>query len=101
VSFHGTLSTPTPEDARNIQGRVLILHGADDDTAKIDEVIAIIKEMRDAKVAFDLHLYGRVLHGFTETKNGFDPSEGKAYDAHADKESWTAMQALFSEVFQT
>ncbi len=30
VSFHGGLSTPTPEDAKNIKGKVLALHGADD-----------------------------------------------------------------------
>jgi dienelactone hydrolase len=30
VSFHGGLGTPTPADAANIKGRVLVLHGADD-----------------------------------------------------------------------
>src|SRR5580704_5279594 len=28
VTFHGGLSTPTPEDAQNIVGKVLVLHGA-------------------------------------------------------------------------
>ena len=28
--FHGTLTTPTPDDAKNIKGRVLVMHGADD-----------------------------------------------------------------------
>src|SRR5262249_32548912 len=30
VSFHGDLATPTPGEAKNIKGKVLALHGADD-----------------------------------------------------------------------
>lgn len=97
--FHGTLSTPTPADARNIKGRVLIMHGAEDRTAPLSEVFNVIAELRDAKVPFDLQLYGGVVHGFTETKNGNDPSRGTAYNEHADKVSWAAMQDLFKTAF--
>jgi dienelactone hydrolase len=48
---------------------------------------------------FELELYGGVVHGFTETKNGDDPSKGSAYDARADKQSWASMQRLFHDVF--
>jgi dienelactone hydrolase len=97
--FHGSLDTPTPNDARNIKGRVLVMHGADDPVANQQEVQAFIKEMRDARVDFELELYGGVVHGFTETKNGNDPSKGTAYNARADKQSWASMQRLFHEVF--
>ncbi|MBC8019303.1 MAG: dienelactone hydrolase family protein, partial [Verrucomicrobia bacterium] len=50
VSFHGGLSTPTPQDAKNIKGRVLALHGADDPFVKADEVSAFQDEMRKAAV---------------------------------------------------
>ena len=30
VTFHGALGTPTPENAKNIKGHVLALHGAAD-----------------------------------------------------------------------
>ena len=30
VSFHGGLDTPTPEDAKQIKCKVLVLHGGDD-----------------------------------------------------------------------
>src|SRR4030042_4265326 len=30
VSFHGGLDSPSPEDGKNIKGKVLALHGADD-----------------------------------------------------------------------
>src|SRR5579863_2259086 len=35
--FHGTLNTPHPEDARNIKGRVLVMHGANDPVANQEE----------------------------------------------------------------
>jgi dienelactone hydrolase len=97
--FHGSLDTPTPDDARNIKGRVMVMHGADDPVANQEEVQAFIKEMRDAKVDFELELYGGVVHGFTETKNGNDPSKGSAYNARADKLSWVSMQGFFHDVF--
>ena len=40
VSFHGGLSTPTPDDAQNIRSKVLVLHGGDDPFVKKDEVDA-------------------------------------------------------------
>ena len=33
VTFHAALNTPRPEDAKNIMGKVLVLHGADDPLA--------------------------------------------------------------------
>jgi dienelactone hydrolase len=55
--------------------------------------------LRDAKVDFELELYGGVVHGFTETKNGNDPSKGSAYNARAEKLSWASMQGFFHDMF--
>jgi dienelactone hydrolase len=38
VSFHGGLSTPNPNDAKNIKAKVLALHGADDPNVPPKEV---------------------------------------------------------------
>jgi dienelactone hydrolase len=95
--FHGTLTTPTPADAKNIKGRVLVMHGADDPSAPLTEVQGLIKEMKDARVDFQLELYGGVVHGFTEPKNGNDTSRSTAYNERADKKSWASMQELFRE----
>ena len=65
VSFHGGLSTPTPLDARNIKGKVLALHGADDPFVKADEVAAFQDEMRKAKVDWQFISYGNAVHSFT------------------------------------
>ena len=99
VSFHGgPLSSPTPEDAKNIKGRVLVLHGADDPLVPPADVAAFEKEMRDAKVDWQLVAYGNTVHAFTDKSAGDDNSRGAAYNEKADKRSWIAMQDFLGEV---
>ena len=97
--FHGTLTTPTPEDAKNVKGRVLVMHGADDPTAPLTEVDSLIKEMRAARVDFQLELHGGVKHGFTEPHNN-DPRRSAFYNERAARKSWASMLGLFNDVFQ-
>lgn len=99
VSFHGGLATPTPQDARNIKGKVLALHGADDPFVKPEEVAAFQNEMRQAKVDWQMNIYGGAVHGFTNPDNGTDNSKGVAYNEKADKRSWEAMKLFFKEIF--
>lgn len=99
VSFHGGLSTPTPQDAKNIKAKVLALHGAADPFVKADEVAAFEKEMTDAKVDYRLIKYPGAMHGFTNPDNkGIDPP-GVLYNEAADKASWIEMQKFFKEIF--
>jgi dienelactone hydrolase len=99
VSFHGgPLDSPTPDDARNIKGRVLVLHGADDPNVPASQVTAFEKEMRDAKVDWQLVAYGNTVHSFTDPAAGNDNFKGAAYNEKADKRSWIAMQDFFKEI---
>lgn len=100
VSFHGALDTPTPEDASNIKGKVLALHGAADPFVPPDHVHAFVKEMEDGKVDYQLVAYGpNVVHGFTNPDNKNSPMNGVGYDENADRRSWRAMQVFFEEIF--
>lgn len=99
VSFHGGLNTPTPADAKNIKGRVLVLHGADDPFVKPDEVAGFKKEMEDAKVKYEFVAYPGAVHSFTNPAAGNDNSKGAAYNEAADKQSWVAMKKFFGELF--
>ena len=101
VSFHGGLETPKPEDAENIRGKVLILHGADDPFAPKEQVLALEDEMRKAGVDYQINLYGGAVHAFTVPEAGNDPSKGAAYNASADKRSWEAMKQFFNEIFSS
>jgi len=98
VTFHGFLTSPTPEDDRNIKGRVLALHGADDPWVGPKEQEAFKKEMSDAKVDWEMVLYSGAVHAFTEKSAGNDNSRGAAYNANADKRSWQELTTLFHDV---
>lgn len=99
VSFHGGLATPDASLAKNIKGKVLALHGADDPYVPAEEVAAFEKEMRDAKVSWELVSYGNAVHSFTNPAAGSDNSKGAAYNELADKRSNAAMKSFFNEIF--
>ncbi|HUI11300.1 MAG TPA: dienelactone hydrolase family protein [Bacteroidota bacterium] len=99
VTFHGSLSTPTPEDAKNIKGKVLVLHGADDPFVKQSDVTAFMDEMRKAGVDWELVQYSGAVHAFTIRSAGSNNSKGTAYNAEADRRSWQAMKDFFQEIF--
>ncbi|MGA2254873.1 MAG: dienelactone hydrolase family protein [Thermoguttaceae bacterium] len=99
VSFHGGLATSNPADAKNIRGKVLVLHGGDDPHVPLKDVEAFEEEMRAAGVDWQLVVYGGAVHAFTNPAAGNDKSRGAAYNAAADRRSWEAMKAFFAEIF--
>jgi dienelactone hydrolase len=101
VTFHGNLDTPHPEDAKNIKAKILVCHGADDPHVPPEQVSAFDNEMRNAKVDWQMNIYGNAVHGFTNPDAGSDPSKGVAYNKEADRRSWAAMKDFFKEIFGT
>ncbi len=100
VSFHGGLDSPSPADGKNIKGRVLALHGADDPFVPAKDIAAFEKEMQDAKVDYKLVSYPGAVHAFTQKAAGNDNSKGAAYNEAADKASWEEMKAFFERIFK-
>jgi dienelactone hydrolase len=99
ISFHGNLDTPKPDDAKNIKGKVLVLHGADDPNVPAQAVQAFQDEMRNARVDWEFVAYGGAVHAFTQKMAGDDPAKGAAYNASADTRSFTRMVSFFQEIF--
>jgi dienelactone hydrolase len=99
VTFHGGLDTPHPEDAKNIKGKVLVLHGGDDPFVKTDDVVAFQDEMRKAKVDWQFVAFGNSVHAFTVRGAGSDPSKGVAYNPLSEKRAWLYFQDFLKEVF--
>lgn len=98
VSFHGGLSTPNTSDAKNIKGKVLVLHGADDPWVPATEVNAFKEEMKSGNVSMEFIAYEGAVHAFTNPAAGSDNSKGAAYNAKADKQSWKAFQKFLKKV---
>jgi len=79
ISVHGAFRNFAPDAAKKIKGRVLILHGAEDPVAPVDELNNVISQLRAAKVDFEVNLYSGATHGFTHPQN---PSEVRADDEY-------------------
>lgn len=91
IPVHGSFRNFTPEDAANIQGSVLILHGAEDQTAPMEEVNKLIADLRAAEVEWQLELYSGAEHGFT--------NPGSPAEERADREYKAASERFLAEVF--
>lgn len=100
VGFHSGLGTARPQDAKNIKGKVLVCIGADDPGIPPEQRKGFEDEMRAGKVDWRMHLYGGVVHSFTNPDAGkLNQPDFARYDAEADRRSWAEMQALFNDIF--
>jgi len=91
VTIHGSFRDFQHDAAKNIHGRMLILHGAEDPVEPLKELGILIQDLRDANIAWQLELYSGTKHGFSTPKN---PDEERA-----DAQSRAAMARFFKEVF--
>lgn len=102
IGFHSGLKVPSiaAGGAARIKAKVLAMIGADDPAIPQDTRDDFMRTLTEAKVDWQMTLYGGVVHSFT------NPDADKAgmtqvlrYDARADKRSWSQMTALLQEVF--
>ncbi|MGF6125564.1 dienelactone hydrolase [Pseudomonas frederiksbergensis] len=97
VSFHGSLDTPNVNDAKNIKGSVLVLHGASDPLVPKEQLPAFEAEMNAAGVDWQLLSYGGAVHSFTDPHANVP---GKMmYDAKTAGRAFVSMHNLLDEVF--
>ncbi len=98
VSFHGNLKTDDPSMAKNIKGKVLAMHGADDTFVSAEDVANFEKEMRDAKVDWQFLAFGGAVHCFAIPKAD-NSVPGCLYNERAAKRGEQQMHMFFDEVF--
>ncbi|RON45809.1 dienelactone hydrolase [Pseudomonas frederiksbergensis] len=97
VSFHGSLDTPNVNDAKNIKGSVLVLHGASDPLVPKEQRPAFEAEMNAAGVDWQLLSYGGAVHSFTDPHANVP---GKMmYDAKTAGRAFVSMHNLLDEMF--
>lgn len=98
ISFHGALATDTPAQ-RAIAPAILVCHGDADPLVPRDQVAAFEVEMDAAQAHWQLMVFGGVKHGFTDPTSDQRGNPALAYDARADRQSWSAAMLLLDELF--
>lgn len=99
VTFHASLNFPATEDAKNVKCAVLICHGGEDPSVSQEQFDHLWTLFRDAKLNYQMNIYGGAVHGFTNPANGTDNSKGVAYNERAAKRAWRDMEDFFKEIF--
>lgn len=99
ASFHGLLCTSRPAMRETLKSRIAIFTGALDPLVPPEHLAAIQAEMTLADADWQMTVYGRALHSFTNVAVAAlgDPRMG--YDAQADEASWAAMLRFFDGSF--
>jgi len=97
-SFHGGLSNPQPDDAKNIRAKTYIFHGAIDPYVPKEEVDAFYREMNQAQVPYEFIAYSNAVHSFTDKTAGSDVAKGAAYNQDADQSSFLYAKNLIQSL---
>lgn len=97
VSFHGLFTTARPARSGEIRARILACTGAKDPLVPLDHVDVFQRELDAAGADWQLIVYGRARHSFTNRNvaGGADPRLD--YDPSADRQSWAAALLFLDE----
>lgn len=100
VSFHGSLPSLPKEDEAKLKAHIDVEHGGADPFVPAEQ-LAMFKARLDAVHAdYQFHEYAGVKHSFTNPNAGKRGMAALQYDANADRESWTNMQATLERLFR-
>lgn len=99
VSFHGLLNRPVEMTHQHIQSKILVLHGYNDPSVTPENVHVFCREMTDAGVDWQVHMYGQTVHGFTNPMAN-DAESGIIYNPVAEKRAFQSMTRFLEEVLQ-
>jgi len=99
ASFHGILTTAAPAEPAAIQARVLACTGALDPLVPLADITAFQAEMTCASADWQLIVYGRALHSFTNSGVATLDDPRMAYDEEADRQSWAALHSFLEPSF--
>ncbi len=98
VSFHGGLTSPSPEELKGIKAAILVLHGADDPHVKAEDIAAFQEAMRRGGIDWQMIFFGGAVHAYMNPAAN-NRAAGVAYDARAARRSWQYMRDFFKELF--
>lgn len=90
ASFHGLLTTAMPARRGEVTSRVAVYTGARDPLVPLCDVTRFQEEMSKADVDWQVSVYGKALHSFTNADVGKLDDPRMAYDLLSHDASWHA-----------
>ena len=99
ASFHGLLTTDSPAAAGDITARILACTGALDPLVPPEDVATFQTEMTAAAADWQLIIYGRALHSFTNEAVDAMGDPRMAFDPLAERQSWAALLGFLDDSF--
>jgi dienelactone hydrolase len=97
ATFHASLPTATPEEAKAIKGKLLICNGADDSFIPEKSIVAFKEALDKGGVKYTFENFPGAVHSFTVPSADKEGLKGMKYDKAADEKSWKMMLELFKE----
>ena len=100
ASFHGLLTTRRPAAAGTVRARIAAFTGALDPLVPAADVAAFQAEMAAADADWQLSIYGKAWHSFTNVGVVGSPDARMRYDPVADGLSWNAGLAFLADALE-
>ncbi len=100
VSLHGLLNKPEELANEAIKAKILVLHGYDDPMVKLEQVKEFCHEMTEAKVDWQVYMYGNTQHAFTNPQ-AHDKQLGLVYSPRTERRALQAMTTFLQEVLRS
>ena len=97
VSLHGILSAPKGMKHSKIKASILVLHGHDDPLVPPERVFDFEKEMTQAQVDWQIHIYGHTMHAFTNPAASL-PDKGLMFNPKVAKQALESTALFFNRV---
>lgn len=97
ISVHGIFS---PGDIGNetMTAKVLCLHGHDDPMVPPEQVLDLEKELSEAGVDWQVHVYGQTTHAFTNP-GANNPDFGTVFNVDANRRATQSIANFLDELF--
>lgn len=99
VSFHGTPSAPTDEQAKATHAKLLILTGASDPMFNAQSRQSLQEGLDKTDINWSMVVYGHALHSFTNPGSDKYNIPGVGYNQAADVQSWQALKHFMHVAF--
>jgi len=99
VTIYGHYFPPPAHLIKPIKAKVLALHGYLDPLTSLEELKQFQKEMSEANVDWQLHLYGKAMHAFA-TPGVNLREKGLQHDLTSEKRAWVTTRDFLREIFQ-